>query len=649
MGFIRRICIVALVGASSLVHSQSIPSVEAKSLEKPPTIDGSINPDEWSSATAFSGLVDLSTGAPADNGEFWIGHDSKFVYFAARLADPSPSSIRAVEYRTNVGLGGDDNVKLWLEPAGAGEAYNIFTMNAAGGSNLQIAGGRAIKREWLGEFMTKGRVTESGWEVEARIPWQIMQLPAPGRRSAKFNVLRYTTRTQRDTAWAYQGGPGLYYGRLNNLEIPKTKFEPTLKLLPYGFGGLEDGGEFQTSFGMDFKTSLTSTIEAVGTINPDFRNIENDILSLDFSYLERLPDDSRPFFQEGAEYYGSLLFASQRIGKFDTGFNVYGKLNDKLNFGALTAQTFGDESATVATATYQFDPKHLMRVSGTSLQSDLRPDNDAMLVRWVERFDEFGYGLRYVKTEDQLVGSGEGWDFNGGYQKGNFSGYFNYYDIGENLMPRLGFVPERDYRGFNGGGSYTGFLKKGPLMEWGVEGGFADFDHQDGSYYRKEAYVATSATLRDGTDIDFFVQKAGFEKNRDTIYFASIEKPRGDSYRRWQIDHMWGEIAGRDYRSTSITVLYRPLPKLQMALRHQSVRHFENNDQSILSANFDMGRDQSISGRFVHRDGRNSGYVSWRKSGNRGNEYYVIVGDPNSASFKSSVILKVVMPFEIKF
>ena len=36
------------------------------------------------------------------------------------------------------------------------------------------------------------------------------------------------------------------------------------------------------------KTSLTDQIDLVGTINPDFRNVENQVLSVDFSYFERL-------------------------------------------------------------------------------------------------------------------------------------------------------------------------------------------------------------------------------------------------------------------------------------------------------------------------------------------------------------------------
>jgi hypothetical protein len=41
-------------------------------------------------------------------------------------------------------------------------------------------------------------------------------------------------------------------------------------------------------------------------------------------------------------------------------------------------------------------------------------------------------------------------------------------------------------------------------------------------------------------------------------------------------------------------------------------------------------------------------YLSFRQSGNRGAEYYLILGDPNAVSFRTSLILKAVFPFSLK-
>lgn len=634
---------------SSLALGQQF-HLSATSATTTPQIDGKVNEDEWEAASRFSGLIARATGSPEpEGGEFFLSYDKHFIYFAAKLQDSQPSAIRAVEYRTNVSLQGDDNITLLIDPTGSAGAFSAFTMNAAGGSDLQISGGRAIKREWLGEFESKGRITEGGWEVEAKIPWRLMQLPTPGKRDAMINVSRYCTRTQRESVWAFLSGSNdRNYGTWKGVEIPSVPFERTLKLLPFAYAGFAEPDDTLAMGGLDFKTSLTQTIEAVGTINPDFRNIQGDILSLDFSYLERLANDARPFFQEGAEYVGSLLFVPQRIDKFDAGLNVYGRLGDKLTFGALATSDFGYETNAVATFTYSPDPTHILRFSGASRESDLKPDNQAALLRYVETHGPFGYGIRFSRSDDEIHGIGTEFSVDAGWAKDGWGLGFNYRDVSEAFLPRLGFVPERDYKGINLDINYTKPIPKGNLMEWGIYANVLRYDHQNGDFYRSEDMAFGSLTMRDGLDFDFGFQRSGFESNRDEIIFLSLERPRGDPYRRWQVDYTSGEVAGKDYRNIRAVFLYRPLPKWQLALSAQEVEHFDKRRQTILTTSYDLGRDQSISGRLVERDGDFSGYFAWRRSGNKGAEYFVVVGDPNSRRFEGSIIVKAVFPFELR-
>lgn len=58
---------------------------------------------------------------------------------------------------------------------------------------------------------------------------------------------------------------------------------------------------------------------------------------------------------------------------------------------------------------------------------------------------------------------------------------------------------------------------------------------------------------------------------------------------------------------------------------------------------------RAVAARFVQRDSDVSFYLAFRQSGNTGNEYYLIVGDPNSDTFRPSIILKAVFPLEFRF
>jgi hypothetical protein len=49
--------------------------------------------------------------------------------------------------------------------------------------------------------------------------------------------------------------------------------------------------------GVDTTTSAGVTL--LGTAYPDFKNVESDILGLDFPYSPVYAGDNRPFFEEG--------------------------------------------------------------------------------------------------------------------------------------------------------------------------------------------------------------------------------------------------------------------------------------------------------------------------------------------------------------
>jgi hypothetical protein len=60
---------------------------------------------------------------------------------------------------------------------------------------------------------------------------------------------------------------------------------------------------------------------------------------------------------------------------------------------------------------------------------------------------------------------------------------------------------------------------------------------------------------------------------------------------------------------------------------------------------YELNPNQSINGRLVTRDGKTNAYVAFRQSGNRGVEYFVILGDPNADQSVSRLSLKAVWAF----
>lgn len=618
-------------------------------IDPAPTIDGELSPGEWDGVPGGSGFVDGDTGNPAPVGvQFWIGYDSEFVYVAAKIKT-DPSRVRADEYRDNVSLEGNDIFSFGVDPFGNGSSFNNFSVNPRGATSFSISGGRAPKVEWVGEIRGAGKIVDDGWQVEVRVPWKIMPLPSTGTRDLRFYASTTLRTTQRDYTWRRTNGDNALTPIWSAVEIPLVPVRRELLFLPFAYGGWDRAEDLIANAGLDFKSQIGDRLTLVGTLNPDFRNIENEVLSLDFSRFERLAGESRPFFAEGGSYRRTGgLFASQRIREFDLGVSAYGNLDDDTQFSLLNTQDFGRQSAVVAAVRNQATLATTVDAAYVGSFEKGR-ENQGFYTRINPEWGGGEFSASLAMTDDQIEGSGS--EFNAEYEAYGSGKYF-YINVAEatsNYLPRIGFRPERDYRrvGVYRNENYT--VESGSVMEYGFGFGASYSSRINGDFYRREANVNTSLTFRNGLDIDLGASWEQFEQFGDYIYSASVEIPRGDPYRRVALNYALGRLDDEQYQNAGLSVSYRPLARLQTNARYQWVNHFEAREQGIASFNYEIGELDSFGGRAVYRDGKWNAYLSYRRSGGRGIEYYVILGDPNADTFQSSVVFKVVMPLSIGY
>lgn len=619
----------------------------------PPKIDGQVTDAEWAHLPKGSGFFDGDTGQEAEGGTFWIGYDDKFVYFAAKLDSRNPSALKATEYKSNVSLRSDDAIYLGLDVFGSLNNLNIFGINPKGATDIRIAGGRAAKREWLGEFLGAGRVTEAGYEVEARIPWGVMRLPEPGKRDVRIQVIRYNAQTQRDCEWKFLNQDFRQMPYWRGVEMPSSGNQRSLKLLPYGYAGV-DKDKHIANAGLDLKTSLSDRIDVVGTINPDFRNIENQILSIDFSRFERLAGESRPFFLEGGQYYQTSrdapIFASQRIGKFDAGFKTFGQLTDNTDFSILDTIDFGNENSFAGIVKHRISPATSSAFALTTRTHDIGSDNLASFASLSHQMGPISAFGQHSLTRDTAAGNGNRLNYGFFGQKDGWTGVAEYTQVSPQYLPRLGFAPERNFKGYNFNLGKASTYKRGTLMETEYFVNYKTYNTYDTNvHYRRGVDTNASFTLRNGIDLDFGFGYEKFFDSHDRYVYLSAEFPRGDLYRHMQFDAIFANFAGQAYRSLSAQFAYRPLYNWQVSFEMQSVHHYDRSVQHILSTVYDIGRDMSISGRMVREDNNINAYLAFRKSGERGAEYFVILGDPNAQRSRAALVLKAVFPFELRF
>jgi hypothetical protein len=643
----RSLLALALLPVISFAADDPTHTTTAYKMETPPTIDGVINADEWKGCQMMEGLYDATDQSPCpEKLNFWIGYDDKYIYFAAHCFDSQPKAIKMTEYRTNASVQGDDFVQLDVDTYGTMTDWNHFYINPRGATDLQIAGGRAAKREWVGDFTAKSQVVEDGWVAEARIPWQLMKLPAAGTRNVRFDVDRKIARLSRYFDWTRINGQDFSgTGKWVGVQMPKGDDEKILQLLPYSYQGYAPNGAVANG-GLDVKFPLTDQMTLVGTANPDFRNVENQILSIDFSRFERLAGESRPFFQEGADYYGSALVATQRIKAFDTGINVYGKTNDRMSLGVLNTSDFGHENDFVTTMQYSLNPVSQLRFSHSSLDSQ-NLKNRGYLLAYNTQMGYVNVFARGMSTQDATNGKGEERVLNLNYNHGELNGNIGYEQVSPNYLPRLGFQPEVDFKGITGSIGLDKVYKKGTIAEVFMGTYGTRYDHFGGGDYRRGQGGDFNIASRDGTRLAMNADFSQFEGVNDHTYTAALVRPRNDPYRFWRVGYTWGQIEQHTYRSVNFGMAYRPMNNFQLNLAAQFVDHFSHDKQLIMSGNYDLGNDKSISGRLVQGSKDLNAYFAFRKSGNAGTEYFLIFGDPNASRFRSSLLLKVTYPLQM--
>lgn len=619
-------------------------------LAQPPTIDGVINEDEWKGAATGHGGYDSFGREANEKMQFWIAYDEQYLYFAARGSDSEPNKIQAAEVRSNVSVDSDDYFELSIDVTGNNSEFHSFSFNARTGNSASIPGGRASKAEWRGELFSKGRITETGWEGEARIPWAMMRLPKPGMRNMRFNMSRSIPRLGKWYQWQQtSNGRSQNMATWQNVQVPLIAKTKTLKLLPYTYlgAGKEDHGIVNA--GLDFKMNLSESMEIAGTINPDFRNIENEILSLDFSYFQRVGAESRPFFQEGAEYFrpARRIYASQRFDDFDTGIKFYGKPTDKSQIGALLVEDFGKKTAAVASFANSINPKNSYSFSVT----DLRQPGVGATALASNHSTTFGNNnlttmLSATFNEHKATGGEAVLAYS--YFKNGKNVWLNYAQRDRNFDPKLGIAFDKDYRGLEFGSSNWMNFNKGPLIsnEYGFSSDY--FYKFDGKQYRHSISGWYGLTLRNNLTLNVSADAQRFEQFDDNTISLYAAFPSNDPYRTVSASYSFGHQSGQRLKSQYLTWRAVPMKNLKSSVTAQFYDLFEDSTQIIGSLLYDFTKTQSISAKVVRRDRDYNFYVSYRKAGGLGAEYFLIIGDPNARSFVPRIILKAVFPLEIR-
>jgi hypothetical protein len=521
----------AAVSYPSTFHAQQVPySIGTAAFTDP----------AWQKGLIGSDFFNVTTRVPSRlSTRSYVLYDAKNVYVRFEC-DQKNVPVTALQSTNDVGFGTDDFVGVGIDTSGNGSQVYYFETTPAG-VRYQAASENA---RYLPHWTATARATAEGWEAILVIPLSAMRLRAGGQQSWRMNLIRGVAATAEHYSWAWNTKMADAVGSAwpvftdaqfwANVQVAVSSKTGVVRAKPHAeiFGLLSAGSDrhlFQQAngtflpepnrpFGADISVPLTNTINFVGTVDPDFSNVEIDQVTIAPSEFERPLVEYRPFFTQGASFLNpnlmsssgvfapnNTIFYSPDVGPFNSGQKVEGTFGDQAfglvhfeGFNQVTNSEFNDTAYGYLHAL----PDQSLRIwSDGVLAHDSVAGNDTTAEIGASAvdvstginggFDQSWEGGSFVPDLHRA----QDFDSNLGVKKGNYTFIADYQDISPNYGPMLGYTSISDIRGFA-----LAFADGGALpwtKSFKVVMGADRFFDESGAIHQSDFGITSTVALKD--------------------------------------------------------------------------------------------------------------------------------------------------------
>jgi hypothetical protein len=325
-----------------------------------PPIDGTLENAAWKNAAVAHLTYDLRDHAVAtEDTAVYTMSDDAYLYVGIDAKQSIP--VRATEHTNGVGLDTDDEVQIDLWPNGTRGFRYKFTSTAIGTHYQYSTENNSFEPAWS----TAGKIVPGGYAINMRIPLAVMH--GTGAGDWRIQFIRYMPVTNRAFVWSY--GPVQtdfndvnYSGSLTGLpRLSALREKPRIGV--YGLGEIASrriGGSTSRA-GADISIPLLPGTSFVGTIHPDYSNVETDQQTIAPSAFQRIFNEVRPFFTQGGNFYsypngvcagcpGIIEFYTPKIPTPRDGYAVEGQ-RGLFSYGMLHVLSF-DRNDTAEAVNY---------------------------------------------------------------------------------------------------------------------------------------------------------------------------------------------------------------------------------------------------------------------------------------------------------
>jgi hypothetical protein len=352
-----------------------------------PRIDGTLDDPAWKNAAVAHLSYDLRNHAQSvQETSIYTMSDGVYLYVGVDAKQSIP--VRATEHTNGVGLDTDDEVQVDLWPNGTSGFRYKFTSTAIGTHYQYSTENNSFEPAWA----SAGRIVPGGYAITMRIPLAVMH--GTGGGDWRIQFIRYMPVTNDVFVWSY--GPAQqdfndvnYAGALSGLpRLSALRAKPRVGV--YGLGEIASrgiGGD-RIREGADISVPIMSGTSFVGTIYPDYSNVEIDQQTIAPTAFPRIVNDVRPFFTQGANFYsypngicsgcpGIIEFYTTRIPTPRDGYAVEGQ-RGLFSYGMMHVTSIDRTDTAEAVNYVSPDQQTALNFQGSLVDSPAHGSNNVL-------------------------------------------------------------------------------------------------------------------------------------------------------------------------------------------------------------------------------------------------------------------------------
>ncbi len=315
-------CIGAALVCLSCPVADALEVVDLTNTRVDIELDGRLDESLWTdlpAETDFTVVQPPSGDTPIYSTEARAFYTKDGLYAAVRAFQPPEHLIKRLSAR-DLRMR-RDSVTVAIDTSGTGIYGYIFTISLGGAKrDGVILPERSYTWEWDGPWVGETASDEDGWTAELFLPWSMVTMPQAEKRNIGMYISRHVGYL--DQVWSHPALPRTQPRFLSAFaphDMSNVEPKPNYSIYPFtslSHERTESDGEFRA--GADAFWQISPQLKLTATLLPDFGQIEQDDVDINFTAFETFFPEKRPFFLEGQEIFETgitnLVF-TRRIGE----------------------------------------------------------------------------------------------------------------------------------------------------------------------------------------------------------------------------------------------------------------------------------------------------------------------------------------------